>query len=107
CTSVAIRRCGYGCTGGGGRAIRRSRNRPSRSIMPDQMSDRSRDAALDAAFDPARILILSPNWLGDAVMALPAIADMRRRFPRARLVVVARRAVAGVFNLAPVVDEVL
>jgi heptosyltransferase II len=57
--------------------------------------------------DPARMLILSPNWLGDAVMALPAIADVRRRFPRARLIVAARRSVADVFHLAPSVDEVL
>lgn len=57
--------------------------------------------------DPARILILSPNWLGDAVMALPAIADVRRRFPAARLIVAARRSVADVFHLAPAVDEVL
>ena len=32
--------------------------------------------------DPARrVLVLAPNWLGDAVMALPAIADIRRAFP--------------------------
>ena len=29
--------------------------------------------------EPRRILVLAPNWLGDAVMALPAIADLRRR----------------------------
>ena len=27
------------------------------------------------------LLILAPNWLGDAVMALPAIADVRRAAP--------------------------
>jgi lipopolysaccharide heptosyltransferase II len=75
--------------------------------MPDQMSDPGSPRPVDSAFDPARILILSPNWLGDAVMALPAIADLKRRFARARLVVAARRAVAGVFTLAPTVDEVL
>ena len=31
-----------------------------------------------------RLLVVSPNWLGDAVMALPAIADLRRTF-RARV----------------------
>jgi heptosyltransferase-2 len=55
--------------------------------------------------DPASVVVLAPNWLGDAVMALPAIADVRRRFPSARLVVAARRAVADVFSLAPFVDE--
>ena len=30
-----------------------------------------------------RLVILAPNWLGDAVMALPAIADVRRGAPGA------------------------
>ncbi|MDA1185556.1 MAG: lipopolysaccharide heptosyltransferase II [Acidobacteria bacterium] len=54
--------------------------------------------------DPACVVVLAPNWLGDAVMALPAIGDVRRRFPAARLVVAARRAVAEVFELVPSVD---
>ena len=28
-----------------------------------------------------RLLVVAPNWLGDAVMALPAIADVRRASP--------------------------
>jgi heptosyltransferase-2 len=57
--------------------------------------------------DPSRIVILSPNWLGDAVMALPAISDVKRKFPAARLIVAARQSVADVFRLAPPVDDVL
>ena len=58
--------------------------------------------------DPSRALVVAPNWLGDAVMALPAIADIRRAFPSARLIVAARRAVADIFALAPgIVDEVV
>jgi lipopolysaccharide heptosyltransferase II len=54
-----------------------------------------------------RLLVLSPNWLGDAVMALPAIADVRRRFPEARLMVAARRSVADLFTMVPGVDQVV
>lgn len=54
-----------------------------------------------------RVLVLSPNWLGDAVMALPAIADVRRRFRGARLVVAARRSVADLFTMVPGVDQVV
>lgn len=54
-----------------------------------------------------RLLVVSPNWLGDAVMALPAIGDLRRRFPRARLIVAARRSIAGLFLMSPLVDEVI
>jgi len=59
------------------------------------------------ASSPERLLIVSPNWLGDAVMALPALGDVRRRFPTARLIVAARRAVASLFSMSPNVDEVL
>src|SRR3970282_1804447 len=59
------------------------------------------------ASSPERLLIVSPNWLGDAVMALPALGDVRRRFPGARLIVAARRAVASLFSMSPNVDEVL
>jgi ADP-heptose:LPS heptosyltransferase len=37
-----------------------------------------------------RLVILSPNWLGDAVMALPAIADVRRSAPGLSITVAAR-----------------
>jgi lipopolysaccharide heptosyltransferase II len=57
--------------------------------------------------DPASIVVVAPNWLGDAVMALPAIADVRRRFGQARLVVAARRSVAGLFAIVPGVDDVV
>jgi len=54
-----------------------------------------------------RVLVFSPNWLGDAVMALPAIADVKRHYADARLIVAARRAVADVFRLTADVDEIL
>jgi heptosyltransferase-2 len=61
----------------------------------------------EAAAAAARILVVAPNWLGDAVMALPAIADVRRAHPSARLAVAARHSVAGLFALVPGVDEVV
>ena len=54
-----------------------------------------------------RLLVLSPNWLGDAVMALPALDDLRRHFSGARVIVAARRSVAGLFALVPWVDEIV
>ena len=57
--------------------------------------------------EPRRLLVVAPNWLGDAVMALPAIADLRRAFPSARLVVAARASVAAMFDLASGIDEVI
>ncbi len=53
------------------------------------------------------VVVVAPNWLGDAVMALPAIADLKRHFSGSRLVVAARGGVAEVFRLAPLVDQVV
>lgn len=55
----------------------------------------------------SNLVVLSPNWLGDAVMALPALADLRRHFADARLTVAARASVAALFRMVPGVDEVL
>jgi heptosyltransferase II len=53
------------------------------------------------------LLILAPNWLGDAVMALPAIADIHRASPETRIAVAARPSVAPLFALVPHVAEVV
>src|SRR4051812_6187935 len=93
CMSGAILSCGSGCTGGGAtaRSDRATRSRfPRRGLTPDSST----------------VCVFAPNWLGDAVMALPAIADVRRHFAMARLVVAARRSVASLFELVPGVDAV-
>jgi heptosyltransferase-2 len=63
--------------------------------------------AVNRVSDVGRLLVFSPNWLGDAVMALPAIDDLRRHHPGCRLIVAARRSVASLFPLVPWVDEVV
>ena len=54
-----------------------------------------------------RLAIFAPNWLGDAVMALPAVADVRRALPAASIAVVARAAVAPLFRLVDGVDTII
>ncbi|MGH9221250.1 MAG: glycosyltransferase family 9 protein, partial [Vicinamibacterales bacterium] len=54
-----------------------------------------------------RIVIVAPNWLGDAVMALPAFADIRRHFSGARLTVAARPPVAPLFSMVQGVDDIM
>jgi heptosyltransferase II len=53
------------------------------------------------------VVVLAPNWLGDAVMALPALADLRRHFSASRLVVAARASVNSLFTLVPGVDSIV
>jgi heptosyltransferase-2 len=56
---------------------------------------------------PLRLLVLAPNWLGDAVLALPAINSVRQWQPSAHLTVAARSSVAPLFSLIDGVDAVL
>jgi heptosyltransferase-2 len=44
---------------------------------------------------------MAPNWLGDVVMALPALADVTRRFAGAEVLVAARRNLAPLFEAVP------
>jgi lipopolysaccharide heptosyltransferase II len=55
----------------------------------------------------SRIVVLAPNWLGDVVMALPALADVRRQFCRATLAVAARQGLAPLFESVPCVDAIV
>ena len=54
-----------------------------------------------------RIVVLAPNWLGDAVMALPAFADIRRHFPDAHVAVAARPSVAPMYTMVTGVDQLI
>jgi heptosyltransferase II len=54
-----------------------------------------------------RLLVFAPNWLGDAVMALPAIADLRRASPDASLDVAARASIAPLVPLVPGIDQTI
>lgn len=46
---------------------------------------------------PERIVVRVPNWLGDAVMALPALVGVRAAFPDAWLAVAAPPSIAPMF----------
>ena len=52
-------------------------------------------------------LVVSPNWLGDAVMAMPAVRRWRGEHPATRLVVLAKPGVAPVWEMVDGVDEVV
>jgi heptosyltransferase II len=54
-----------------------------------------------------RLLVRAPNWVGDVVLSLPALRDLRRAFPAARLSVLARPSVADLYGAVPEVDEVV
>ncbi|OYV97546.1 MAG: hypothetical protein B7X11_06375, partial [Acidobacteria bacterium 37-65-4] len=46
----------------------------------------------------SRLVVRTPNWLGDMVLALPALAALRRRFADAHLTIAVPAAFAPVFR---------
>ena len=53
-----------------------------------------------------RIVVRAPNWIGDVVLSLPAVRDLRRNFPAARIEVLARPWVAELYRAVAEVDAV-
>lgn len=53
-----------------------------------------------------KILIRGPNWVGDAVMAIPAMKALREHFRDAEITLLIRPWVAGLFTGAPFVDRI-
>ena len=53
------------------------------------------------------IAVFLPNWIGDAVMATPALRALRRHFARARIIGICKPYVAGVLDGAPWLDALV
>jgi heptosyltransferase-2 len=51
------------------------------------------------------IAIFLPNWVGDAVMATPALRALRGHFPQAKLIGILKPYIAGVLEGTPWLDE--
>jgi heptosyltransferase-2 len=52
-----------------------------------------------------RILVRATNWVGDAVMSLPALEALRARFPRAEIVLVSKPWVSELYWHHPAVNR--
>lgn len=76
------------------------------------LSSYKRGFSYPAGFDPAkskpfRILIRSSNWLGDAVMTVPALQAIRRGRPDAHVTVLTRSKLADFWRTVVGVDDVV
>ena len=54
-----------------------------------------------------RILIRGTNWIGDAVMTLPAVASVRAAYPKAHLSILAKPPVSDIYKMFSAADEIL
>ncbi|HEX8338016.1 MAG TPA: lipopolysaccharide heptosyltransferase II [Pyrinomonadaceae bacterium] len=64
----------------------------NRSLRPEQIE---------------RVVVRGTNWVGDAVMTVPALRGLRRLFPRARLTLATRPWAEGIFTGADFIDDLL
>ncbi|HMJ24305.1 MAG TPA: glycosyltransferase family 9 protein, partial [Pyrinomonadaceae bacterium] len=54
-----------------------------------------------------RVVVRIPNWVGDAVMAVPALRELRQLLPQSHITVVSRPGAADVLIEADFIDDVL
>lgn len=54
-----------------------------------------------------RILVRTPNWLGDAVLSLPAIEALGKVYPKASITFLAHKRIAALFHLEAKEREVI
>ncbi len=54
-----------------------------------------------------KILVRGTNWIGDAVMSIPAMRELRRVFPDARITLHTRSWAEGLFTDASFIDEIV
>ena len=54
-----------------------------------------------------RILVRGTNWIGDAVMTIPAIRSLRRLFPDAKIILQTREWARGILDQGNLFDEII
>ena len=54
-----------------------------------------------------KILIRATNWVGDAIMALPALRAVRKRFPDAEIAIVGRPYIADIYRDQEICDRLI
>ncbi|MEW6732098.1 MAG: lipopolysaccharide heptosyltransferase II [Acidobacteriota bacterium] len=54
-----------------------------------------------------RVLVRGTNWVGDCVITLPALRELRRIFPQAKLSLLVKPWVSGLFEDADFIDEII
>jgi heptosyltransferase-2 len=54
-----------------------------------------------------KIFVRATNWVGDAIMALPALRAVRRRFPDAEIAIVARPYVADIYRDQQICNQLI
>src|SRR5262249_4521803 len=86
--------------------VLRARRSGAMALDPPALEDAARREGAVRVRTPGRILVRAPNWIGDVVLSLGAVRDLRRNFPDSRIEVLARPWVADLYQALPDVDAV-
>src|SRR5437867_10642856 len=62
---------------------------------------------MSSMFTPQKILVVQPNWVGDAVMATPTLRAIRELYPRAHISFLLRRYVKPIYAGMPWADKLI
>lgn len=65
------------------------------------------NAVRTSAVNKQKILIRSVNWIGDAVLTIPAIKAIRNAFPEAHISLLTKPWTAEIFSGNPDIDEII
>jgi heptosyltransferase II len=57
--------------------------------------------------NPKNILIRGVNWVGDAVISIPAMREIRRIFPDSHIALLVRPWVADIYSAVEFIDEII
>ncbi len=77
----------------------------SRGIASDETPDEN--GIVNSTCNPQQILVIMPNWLGDAVMATPFLCALRQLFPAARISCLGKALVQPVLTGLPIIDAAM
>ena len=89
------------------RGTQRKRSRERACEPAHNVSPRFQDSLKREQVNFDRILVRATNWVGDAVMSLPALRALRERFPRARISILAKPWVADLYGREPFCDQLI
>ncbi len=56
---------------------------------------------------PEKILVRGVNWIGDAVMTMPALKALRKAYPGAQISLLVKPSVAAIFEKDPAIDQLI
>ncbi len=57
-------------------------------------------------FEPKKIIVRMPNWIGDLVMATPVLTDLRNKFPGAEITAMCKKPICELLEKDPEIDEI-